>query len=248
MTKTVLITGGAKRIGKAIAIDFAKKKWNIAIHYNESKDEAEKLAKEINDKGLNAFSFQADLSIGEESKKLIYDVVNKIGNINCLINNASIFERDEVNNISIESWDSHINSNLRSPVLLTKYFEKQLPQALNGNIINIVDQRVWNLTPHFVSYTLSKTGLWNFTQISALALAPRIRVNAIGPGPILPSSRQTLEEFKKQSMSTPLEKASTVEEICKAIQFIISVEGMTGQMIALDGGAHLSWKYEDFKE
>ncbi len=248
MTKTVLITGGAKRIGKAIAIDFAKKKWNIAIHYNESKDEAEKLAKEINDKGLNAFSFQADLSIGEESKKLIYDVVNKIGNINCLINNASMFERDEVNDISIESWDSHINSNLRSPVLLTKYFEKQLPQALNGNIINIVDQRVWNLTPHFVSYTLSKTGLWNFTQISALALAPRIRVNAIGPGPILPSSRQTLEEFKKQSMSTPLEKASTVEEICKAIQFIISVEGMTGQMIALDGGAHLSWKYEDFKE
>ena len=197
---------------------------------------------------MNAFSFQADLSIGEESKKLIYDVVNKIGNINCLINNASMFERDEVNDISIESWDSHINSNLRSPVLLTKYFEKQLPQALNGNIINIVDQRVWNLTPHFVSYTLSKTGLWNFTQISALALAPRIRVNAIGPGPILPSSRQTLEEFKKQSMSTPLEKASTVEEICKAIQFIISVEGMTGQMIALDGGAHLSWKYEDFKE
>ena len=248
MTKTVLITGGAKRIGKAIAIDFAEKKWNIAIHYNESKDEAEKLAKEINDKGVNAFSFQADLSIGEESKKLIYDVVNKIGNINCLINNASMFERDEVNDISIESWDSHINSNLRSPVLLTKYFEKQLPQALNGNIINIVDQRVWNLTPHFVSYTLSKTGLWNFTQISALALAPRIRVNAIGPGPILPSSRQTLEEFKKQSMSTPLEKASTVEEICKAIQFIISVEGMTGQMIALDGGAHLSWKYEDFKE
>ncbi len=248
MTKTVLITGGAKRIGKAIAIDFAEKKWNIAIHYNESKDEAEKLAKEINDKGVNAFSFQADLSIGEESKKLIYDVVNKIGNINCLINNASMFERDEVNDISIESWDSHINSNLRSPVLLTKYFEKQLPQALNGNIINIVDQRVWNLTPHFVSYTLSKTGLWNFTQISALALAPRIRVNAIGPGPILPSSRQTLEEFKKQSMSTPLEKASTVEDICKAIQFIISVEGMTGQMIALDGGAHLSWKYEDFKE
>ena len=161
---------------------------------------------------------------------------------------ASIFERDEVNNVSLESWDIHLNTNLRAPVLLTKYFDEQLPKELEGNIINIVDQRVWNLTPHFTSYTLSKTGLWNFTQISALALAPRIRVNAIGPGPILPSSRQSKDDFEKQIISTPIGKAPTVEEICKAIEFILTASGMTGQMIALDGGAHLSWKYQDFKE
>ncbi|PPR76806.1 MAG: 3-oxoacyl-[acyl-carrier-protein] reductase FabG [Alphaproteobacteria bacterium MarineAlpha2_Bin1] len=248
MTKTVLITGGAKRIGKAIALDFAEKKWNVAIHYNKSTDEAEDLAKKINKKGVSALVFQADLSIGDQSEELMKNVVSKMGNINCLINNASIFERDEVKDVNLELWDNHINSNLRAPVLLTKYFDKQLPKNFDGNIINIVDQRVWNLTPHFISYTLSKTGLWNFTQISALALAPRIRVNAVGPGPILPSSRQSLEEFKKQSMSTPMGKASTVEEISKAIQFILSAEGMTGQMIALDGGAHLSWKYQDFTE
>ena len=248
MINTVLITGGAKRIGRAIALDFAKKKWNIAIHYNKSTEEAEKLAEEINCIGSNASIFQADLSDGKNSNKLIENAVKKFGNINCLINNASIFERDEVRDVDLESWDNHINSNLRAPVLLTKYFDKQLPQNCSGNIINIVDQRVWNLTPHFISYTLSKTGLWNFTQISALALAPRIRVNAIGPGPILPRSRQSIDEFKKQIMSTPIGKASTPEEICKAIEFIILAQGMTGQMIALDGGAHLSWKYQEFKE
>ena len=246
MNDTVLITGGAKRIGKAITLDFAKKKWQVAIHYNKSYHEAEELSKEINDAGFKASIFQADLSIGKNSEKLIKNVLDEYGHIKCLINNASVFERDEISDISLSSWDDHLNSNLRAPVLLTKYFEKQLPNDFRGNIINIIDQRVWNLTPHFIS--LSKTGLWNFTQISALALAPKIRVNAIGPGPILPSSRQSQDDFNKQILSTPLGRSSSLGEICKAIEFILNAEGMTGQMIALDGGAHLSWKSEDHKE
>ncbi|MAR78683.1 MAG: short chain dehydrogenase [Rhodospirillaceae bacterium] len=248
MNETVLITGGAKRIGKGITLDFAKNDWTVAIHYNHSEEEASALAKKINNNGGKASIFQADLSIGKNSEMLFEKVLNDFGKVDCLINNASIFERDEVRNVTLESWDNHLNSNLRAPVLLTKYFEEQLPQGSEGNIINIIDQRVWNLTPHFISYTLSKTGLWNFTQTSALALAPRIRVNAIGPGPILPSSRQSKDDFDKQIMSTPIGKAPTINEICKAIEFILTANGMTGQMIALDGGAHLTWKDQDFKE
>ncbi len=248
MNNVALITGAAKRIGKGIALRLSKKNWKIAIHYNYSSKEANELAEQISNEGFEAKIFQADLSEGANSKKLIEDICSHFGYLNCLINNASVFERDEINNISIESWDEHINSNLRSPILLTKYFEKQLPETMKGNIINIVDQRVWNLTPHFISYTLSKTGLWNFTQISALALSPRIRVNAIGPGPILPSSRQTKDDFQKQVSSTPLGIASTVDDICNAVEFIIGSNGLTGQMIALDGGAHLSWKDQELNE
>ena len=164
-----------------------------------------------------------------------------LGPLDCLVNNASRFDYDAVDSVTRESWDSHMETNLRAPFVLTQRFAATLPEAAHGNVINLLDQRVWNLTPHFMSYTLSKAGLWTLTRTLALALAPRIRVNAIGPGPTLPSARQTEEQFRRQAESTPLGRAATPEEICAAIRFILAAPAMTGQMIGLDGGQHLGW-------
>ena len=152
-----------------------------------------------------------------------------------------MFERDEIDSADRESWDRHMETNLRAPFVLSQAFARQLPPEERGCIINILDQRVWNLTPHFTSYTLSKAGLWTLTQTLAMALAPRIRVNGIGPGPTLKNDRQSEEHFAAQWENVPLKRPTAPEEICQAIRFILDAPALTGQMIALDGGEHLGW-------
>lgn len=239
--RVALVTGAAHRIGRAISRDLAKAGWAVAVHYRDSKDAAIAAAAEIEGSGGRAQAIHADLALSADAEQLIPQVANALGPVSCLINNASVFERDALGNATPESWDAHLDTNLRAPMLLMQAMASGLPDGVEGNIINILDQRVWNLTPHFMSYTVSKAGLWTLTQTAALALAPRIRVNGIGPGPVLPSTRQTKADFEKQVVALPLARGPGVEEICTTVRFILSAKSMTGQMIALDGGQHLSW-------
>lgn len=239
--RTVLITGAAKRIGRALAEDFAARGWAVAIHYNGSKDAADSVAQNIRASGARAVTLQVDLGDAEGTAALVPRAARELGPIGCLINNASIFERDDADTATLESWERHQAVNLRAPFFLTQAFANQLPAGEHGAVINIIDQRVWNLTPHFMSYTVSKTGLWTLTRTLAMALAPRIRVNAIGPGPTLPSPYQNQAQFDRQQARMPLGRGTNPSEICAAAQFILEAPAMTGHMMALDGGQHLGW-------
>lgn len=237
-----LVTGAGKRIGRAIALDLATNGWTIAAHYHRSPVEAETLVDEIVAAGGTAVALAADLADPAETVELVDRAVAVLGPMTVLINNASAFERDSIGDLSVGLWDTHLDINLRAPALLTRAFADALPPETEGNVVNLIDQRVWNLTGEFLSYSVSKVGLWGLTQMTALALAPRIRVNGIGPGPVLPSSRQSAADFARQCAATPLGRGSSPEEICDAVRYILSARGMTGQMIALDGGAHLTWR------
>lgn len=236
-----LITGAAQRIGRAIAIELARQGRPIAVHYGASKAAAEDTVGEIERDGGHAVALGADLAREEQVRALLPAAEAALGPIDCLINNAAAFERDSVENATRASWDAHMETNLRAPFVLIQAVAERLPAGRTGNVINILDERVWNLTPHFVSYTLSKSALWSLTQTMALALAPHIRVNGIGPGPTLPSPRQSDEEFARQQAMMPLGRGTTPAEICTVVQFILAAPAMTGQMIALDGGQHLGW-------
>lgn len=236
-----LVTGAAHRIGRAIALDLAKAGWAVAVHYKESEEAAGTTAAEIEASGGRARAIHADLARAADAEQLIPRVAGALGPVACVINNASVFENDALGSATAETWDAHLDTNLRAPMLLMQSFAAGLPDGAEGNIINILDQRVWNLTPHFMSYTVSKAGLWTLTQTAALALAPHIRVNGIGPGPVLPSSRQNESDFERQVAALPLGHGPGVEEICATVRFILEAKSMTGQMIALDGGQHLSW-------
>ena len=239
--KTALITGAARRIGRALAEALAADGWSIAVHFHGSSQAADEVLAAISAKGGKAVACDADLSDPQAAAALVPNAVRQIGPLGCLINNASIFERDDIDTATLASWDSHMAINLRAPFFLSQAFARQLPATHTGAIINIIDERVWHLTPHFASYTVSKAGLWTLTQTLAMALAPRIRVNAIGPGPTLPSPRQTQAQFDAQSSTMPLGRGTTPAEICQAVRFILAAPAMTGQMIALDGGQHLGW-------
>ena len=239
--KSVLITGAGKRIGRAIALDLASQGWGVAVHYFTSKDDADDVVAEITRQGGRAVAVQADLGVEAETSSLVPAAVEQLGPLTALINNASVFERDEIDDADRQSWDRHMETNLRAPLVLSQAFARQLPAEERGCIVNIIDQRVWNLTPHFVSYTLSKAGLWTLTQTLALALAPRIRVNGIGPGPTLRNDRQSEEHFAAQWENIPLQRPTGPEEICQGVRFILDAPALTGQMIALDGGEHLGW-------
>src|SRR4051812_16961081 len=232
-TPVALVTGAAQRIGRAIALDLAGQGYAVAVHYHRSGGPAEALVTEIAGSGGRATALRADLAIETEVTGLIAAAA-ALGPVALLVNNASLFERDEPLTVTRASWDSHMEVNLRAPFLLIQELARRLPQGLEGNVVNLLDQRVWNLTPHFTSYTLSKAGLWTLTQTLALALAPRIGVNAMGPGPALPSTRQTEEQFARQQESTPLRRGTSPAEICAALRFILDSPAMTGQMIALD--------------
>ncbi len=249
MTKTtrraVLITGAAARIGRSVALDLAADGWTVAIHYNGSADEANAVVDEITEAGGSAVALSANLADAAETATLIDRVVRETGPLTALVNNASVFRYDTTASMTVENWDLHQAVNLRAPVQLIQAFAEQLAETATGSVINIIDQRVWNLTPHFLSYTASKAGLWAVTQTLAMDLAPRIRVNAIGPGPTLPSIHQTDEEFEAQYRSVPLQRATTLQEICVAVRFLLAANGVTGQMIALDGGEHLGWAQPD---
>ena len=241
MKGAALVTGAGKRIGRAIALALAEDGYDVAVHYGTSKAEAAAVVAAIEAKGRRAVALAADLAREGETQKLIGAAAKALGPLTCLVNNASRFERDEALSVTRASWDAHLDTNLRAPFVLMQEFARQLPADRNGAIVNLVDERVWNLTPHFVSYTLSKAGLWTLTQVMAMALAPRIRVNAIGPGPTLPSPRQSAEQFARQQASVPLKHGATPNEIAGAVRFILASGAMTGQMIALDGGQHLGW-------
>ena len=244
-TQKIIITGGATRIGAAIAEDLADGKNQITIHYNKSKKKAKQLRNILERKGSKIFLIKADLNKISELNKIINFANVKMKGINCLINNASLFENDNIKNFSIKRWNKHLNINLRAPVILIKQFSKLVPKNVKANIINIIDQRVFKLTPFFLSYTLSKTGLYTLTKTSAMILAPNIRVNGIAPGPTIKNKRQSLKHFKKQYLSTPLKKSVDTKEICSAIKFLITNKSITGQVIAIDSGQNLNWKTPD---
>jgi NAD(P)-dependent dehydrogenase (short-subunit alcohol dehydrogenase family) len=239
--RSALITGAAKRIGRAVALDLAERGWTVAVHYNTSEAEATAVCEQILESGGRAQPVRADLAVEAECTALLDRASNAVGPISCLINNASIFEKDSPATATKESWDAHMQINLRAPFVLVQRFADQLPEGAAGNVINIIDQRVWNLTGSFTSYTVSKAALWTLTRTLALALAPNIRVNAVGPGPTLPSLRQSEEQFRRQWQAVPLARKVDPGEICEAVRFILDAPSMTGQMIALDGGQHLGW-------
>ncbi len=239
--RAALVTGAARRLGRAIALALAKAGFAVALHCNRSQDEAAALAEEIRRAGGRAVPLAADLASEEAMAGLVPRACAELGPLGVLVNNASTFERDEALTATRAGWDLHMEVNLRAPFVLSQAFARQLPAEAEGVIVNLLDQRVWNLTPHFTTYTLSKAGLWTLTQTLALALAPSIRVAGIGPGPALPSHRQTAEQFSGQAARTPLGRATSPAEIAAAVLFILAAPSLTGQMIALDGGQHLDW-------
>jgi NAD(P)-dependent dehydrogenase (short-subunit alcohol dehydrogenase family) len=241
--KAALVTGGARRIGRALSLALAEDGYAVAIHHHHSHREAEALAAEITQAGGKAVALAADLADEAAVAELLPRATAALGPIGCLVNNAAIFENDTVATATRASWDRHLAINLRAPFVLLQSFARHLPEKAGGVIVNLLDERVWNLTPYFVSYTLSKAGLWTLTQTMALALAPRIRVNGIGPGPTLPSPRQSAQQFLERCRKMPLRRGTSPDEIAAALRFILAAPAMTGQMIALDGGEHLGWAH-----
>ena len=239
--RVALVTGGAKRIGRAIALALAEAGFAVAVHCRDSREAAAETAAAVRARGVRATVLQADLADEAATQRLLADAAAALGPVGVLVNNASIFERDEWHDATRASWDRHIEPNLRAPFVLMQHFARALPDQAEGLVVNMLDQRVWSLTPHFVSYTVAKAGLWALTQSMALALAPRIRVNAIGPGPTMPSARQTAAQFARQAQSVPLRHATTVDEVGAAVLALLRLPAMTGQMLALDGGQHLQW-------
>jgi NAD(P)-dependent dehydrogenase (short-subunit alcohol dehydrogenase family) len=241
LLKTALVTGAGKRIGRTLALDLAAQGFAVVAHYHQSEAEAASLVAEIKAGGGRAEAVHADVGVEAQVLAMADAAARCFGPIGLLVNNASIFERDEALTATRESWDAHMEINLRAPFVLTQAMATALPADADGLVVNLLDQRIWALTPHFTSYTVSKVGLWALTQTMALALAPRIRVNAIGPGPTLPSPRQDLATFERQYKSMPLGHGTSPDEIATALRFLIAAPSMTGQMIALDGGQHLGW-------
>ena len=242
--KKIIITGGATRIGAAIAKSLADYETAIAIHYNKSKGSALKLKKELENLGSEVYLLKADLNNLKQTQALLKLAYKKMKGLNCLINNASLFENDNLQNFTDKSFIKHLNVNLKAPAILIQSFKKLLKNS-EGNIINIIDQRVEKLTPFFFSYTLSKSSLATITKIAAMKLAPNIRVNGISPGPTLRNSRQSERHFKKQWKSVILKKKVDLKSICDGIKFLIKNENITGEIINIDSGQRLAWNTPD---
>lgn len=250
-----LVTGGGKRLGREMALYLARRGFDVAVHFASSRKEAEAVAAEIVAMGRRAVALRADLLIESQVEKLVATAAQGLGGpLTVLINNASIFEYDTLPTATRKSWDRHIESNLRAPFVLTQGFAAQVPAAVadaqgelvaSGLVINMIDQRVHKLTPEFMSYTLAKMGLWALTRTAAQALAPQIRVNAIGPGPTLQGARQTAAHFEKQRAATVLQRGANPADITAALGFFLDSPAVTGQMIAVDGGQHLGWQTPD---
>ena len=243
----IIITGGATRVGAAIAKKLSGPNKEIVIHYNKSKSSAEKLKKELSKNNTKVYLVKGDLSKEADVNKIVKFAKSKLKYFDCLINNASLFESDKLENFTTDSWGRHLRTNLRTPALLSKEFAKNI-RGKNNNIINIIDQRVFKLTPYFFSYTISKTGLYTLTKTSAMGLAPNIRVNGIAPGPTLKNKRQTEKHFKKQYLATPLKRQVDVEQICNAVNFFIKNRSITGQVLAIDSGQSLNWQTPDIMQ
>ena len=240
----IIITGAATRIGAAIAKKLSGSGVEIVIHYNKSRTNAEKLKKELIKNKSKVYLVKGDLSKEKDLKKIIKFAKSKMKYFDCLINNASIFENDSLKNFTSKSWDNHLDVNLKAPAYLIKEFAKNT-KGKNNNLINIIDQRVFKLTPFFTSYTLSKTGLYTLTKTSAMSLAPNIRVNGIAPGPTIKNKRQSDIHFKKQYLATPLKQQVQIKDICNAVDFFIKNSSITGQVLAIDSGQNLNWQTPD---
>lgn len=249
-----LVTGAAKRLGRAMALYLGGRGYDVAIHYDRSRDEAEQLATEIRALGVSAQSYQADLLDEAATAALIPQINRDSGQLSVLVNNASIFEYDNIHNATMQSWDRHIGSNLRAPFQLIQAFAAQAEGAVTdeagepvatGLVVNIVDQRVLKPTPEFMTYSLAKAGLWSLTRTAAQALAPGIRVNAIGPGPTMKGIRQTEEHFAAQRAATILQRGADAEDVTGALGYFLDSRAVTGQLICVDGGQHLGWKTPD---
>jgi len=243
-TKKIIITGGANRIGRSIALELANYDTQIVIHYSKSFVAAKKLKVELENLGSIVHLLKADLNNFKQTQKIIPFAYNKMKGLNCLINNASIFENDNLTNFSEKSFIKHINVNLKAPAILIRDFAKKY-KGKNGNIVNIIDQRIEKLTPFFFSYTLSKSGLATLTKTSAMKLAPNTRVNAVSPGPTLKNKRQSEKHFKKQWKSTILEKKVDTKNVSSAVKFLIDNNNITGQIINVDSGQRLAWQTPD---
>lgn len=240
-----LVTGAGKRLGKAMALALAGAGYDVAVHYGNSNKEAEDVVAAISANGRKAAAVRADLSNEEEIASLIERARAAVGPISLLVNSASVFENDDIDTMTRESWEKHIDTNLRAPVSLSQEFARQAAGE-NDLIVNIIDQRVLKLTPQFLSYTTSKAALYTLTQTLAQALGPKgIRVNAIAPGPVLKNPRQSDEDWKRQNEATILGRGANPDDVCEALLYLISARAVTGQTIAVDGGQHLAWKTPD---
>jgi NAD(P)-dependent dehydrogenase (short-subunit alcohol dehydrogenase family) len=240
-----LVTGAGVRIGRAIALELASAGYRVGVHHNRSSDSADEVVGLIEAGGGEAIALSADLMDEDAVAGLIRRAADQLGPITCLVNNASVFDEDSPATATRTSWNRHMQINLRAPFVLAQQMAADLPGERQGNIVNIIDQRVWRLTPRFTTYTLSKSGLWTLTQTLAQAFAPQIRVNAIGPGPVIPSRRQDEAAFKAQVDALPLKTNAGPTEIARGVRFLLDSSAMTGQMLALDGGQHLAWETPD---
>ncbi|MBX3456843.1 MAG: SDR family oxidoreductase [Candidatus Paracaedibacteraceae bacterium] len=234
----ILVTGAAKRIGREMCLHFAKQGWDVIAHYHTSVDQAKALRLEIKNLGQKCWLVQADLSDEIQVRSLIQNAIDQASGIDILVNNAATFAYDSIATMDRQSWDYHIEPNLRAPMLLIQEFARLCKQGL---VVNILDQRVLNLTPHYLSYSISKYALWGATQSLALALAPDIRINGIGPGPTLKNDRQTDQQFERQYKELPLAKPISPQEIAETVEYFWKSPSVTGQIIAVDGGQHLGW-------
>lgn len=251
---TALVTGAGKRLGRAMALYLAQRGHDVAVHYASSAEAAETVVAEIRATGRRAMAFQADLLDEAQVQALVPAVTAALGPLTVLVNNASVFEYDRIDTATRQSWDRHIESNLRAPYVLIQAFARQCPPATTddngeplaqGLVINMIDQRILKLTPEFSTYTIAKMGLWALTQTAAQGLAPHVRVNGIGPGPTLRGGRQTEDHFARQRAATVLGRGANPRDITAALGFFLDSPGVTGQFIAVDGGQHLGWKTPD---
>src|SRR5260221_6091851 len=245
IVKTVLVTGAAKGLGGAIALHLGKAGWSVAVHYNKSQAEAEETVSILHEMGVHAAALNADLSLQDDSQRLVARANQAVGLLTALVNNASVFESDTRATMTRESWDKHIETNLRAPLVLAQNFAEQLPTTAEGAIVNLLDQRLLKPTPQFLSYGVSKAGLHWLTVTLAPSLGPRIRVNAVAPGPTLRNTRQSEAHFKRQQASTILGRGATPDDVAAAARYLLEARAITGQMIAVDGGQHLIWRTAD---
>ena len=250
-----LVTGAGRRLGRAMALSLAARGHHVAVHYASSASEAEAVAEAARGLGVQAVALRADLIVEAEMQALVPAAAEALGGpLTVLVNNASIFEYDNIDSMTRASWDRHLESNLRAPVVLTQHFAAQVPEPARdaageplaqGLVVNMIDQRVRKLTPEFMSYTIAKMGLWAFTRTAAQALAPRVRVNAIGPGPTLQGARQTAGHFSAQRAACPLGRGGDPDDITAALGYLLDARAVTGQLLCIDGGQHLAWQTPD---
>ncbi|GGG80760.1 short chain dehydrogenase [Salipiger pallidus] len=258
MTETVkraLVTGAGKRLGRAMALDLAALGYDVVVHYASSADAADEVVQQIRAKGRKAAAVQADLLDEAQAQALVPRAAEALGGpLTVLINNASIFEHDDIGTATRDGWDRHFGSNLRAPFVLIQSLAAQVPEPVadargeplaQGLVVNMIDQRVRKLTPEFMTYTLAKSALWTLTQTAAMALAPKVRVNAIGPGPTLQGGRQDGDAFARQRAATVLSRGSNPEDITGALRYFLSAPSVSGQLLCTDGGQHLAWETPD---